>query len=420
MEISKQCLYGGGPATHPKRGVGEHIVPDAIGGVCTLLNTSGHLVCENCNTGPLSHADEELCGRSYLSLVASQELEARLWQAWDIDHDSENLLVEARPRWVDGVLQHLAAYPQIVFEKSGPQIRGDVEEMESFGREKYTQVLLEGVRRTLEAFNKGKRRGLKYEMVMSNAARKGNRYAPRIYAPYSIKEVQQYGKRRQYRLRFITEEDKEFAVKALANMADWKPFTEFKERLGSKVPSFSINYDPVLSMKGLMKIGLNLLAAYCEKTAVNFTSFNEAIRQILEKQADPSMLLAGNGFVKAEGIQDIAVAGAHTFRLVYFNTDVLGKAGQWVIYSCFFGGRIGGIISLPGPDKEEWETLDIAAPINSKEWLLTKSGLFQPLRVQVETTDAKRIVPSLKWQYIQSWMQTSVDPPANGKPPDTA
>jgi hypothetical protein len=325
----------------------------------------------------------------------------------------ENLLIEARPRWDDGVLQHLIPYPQIVFERSGPHIRGDAEEMDSLGRERYTQVLLEGVLRALKAFNKGKRRGLKYEMVMSNAARKGNRYAPRIYAPYSIKELQQAGKRRQYRLRFISDEDKEFAVKELGNMAGWKPFTVFEERLGSRVPNFSITYDPVLSMKGLMKIGLNILAAFCEKTTVNFTSFNEAIRQIFENQADPSMLLAGNGFVKADGIQEIAVAGAHTFRMVYFNTDRLGKAGQWVIYSSFFGGRIGGVISLPGPNKEEWETLDIVAPINSKNWLPKKSGVFQPLRVQVETTDARKLVPSLKWQHIESWMQTSVDPPAN-------
>src|SRR5207248_476062 len=97
-----------------------------------------------------------------------------------------------------------------------------------------------------EAFNKGKRRGLKYEMVMSNAARKGNRYAPRIYAPHSIQEIMRYGKQRQFRLRFISEQDKEFAVNALANMAHWKPFTELKERLGSKVPNISITYDPVL------------------------------------------------------------------------------------------------------------------------------------------------------------------------------
>ena len=180
----------------------------------------------------------------------------------------------------------------------------------------------------------------------------------------------------------------------------------------------SINYDPVLSMKGLMKIGLNLLAAYCEKTLVNHATFNDAIRQILKVQTDPSILLAANGFVKAEGIQDIAVAGAHTFWLVYFNTDVIGKAGQWVIYSCFFGGRIGGVISLPGPNNEEWETLDIVAPINSIEWLPKMSSVCQPLRLQVEITDARKLVPSLKWQYIQSWMQTSVEPPANGRPPD--
>ena len=41
--------------------------------------------------------------------------------------------------------------------------------MESLGRGTYTQVLLEGVPRTLDAFKKGRRRGMRYEMVMSKA-----------------------------------------------------------------------------------------------------------------------------------------------------------------------------------------------------------------------------------------------------------
>jgi hypothetical protein len=82
----------------------------------------------------LSQLDKELCSRSFLSIVASQEIDSYLWQAWDIDHDSNNLLLEARPSWAaDKTLNSLVCYPQITFEPHGPDIRGDCNEMTQFG-----------------------------------------------------------------------------------------------------------------------------------------------------------------------------------------------------------------------------------------------------------------------------------------------
>ena len=118
------CIYCGEPAAGLRKS--EHVLPEAIGGALTIKEACGRVVCHRCNNGVLSHLDQELCSRSYLSVVASQEIGAHVWQAWDVDHSSRNLLVEARPSWKDGELNTLISYPQLTFETAGPELRGDV------------------------------------------------------------------------------------------------------------------------------------------------------------------------------------------------------------------------------------------------------------------------------------------------------
>src|SRR3712207_670182 len=93
----RSCLYCGLPSKKGRQG--EHIVAKAIGGALTLNDVSDRVVCPKCNSGVLSQIDRELCSRSYLSVIASQQIDSHLWQAWDVDHEAENLLVEARPSW---------------------------------------------------------------------------------------------------------------------------------------------------------------------------------------------------------------------------------------------------------------------------------------------------------------------------------
>src|SRR5437867_4421600 len=105
------CIYCGGVAVGLRKG--EHVVQDAIGGAMTIKD-----VCGTCNNS-FSKIDAELCSRSPLSVVASQEIDAHLWQVWDVDHSDKNLLLEAWPDWRR---KSLTQFPQIVFERDGPQI----------------------------------------------------------------------------------------------------------------------------------------------------------------------------------------------------------------------------------------------------------------------------------------------------------
>ena len=117
----------------------------------TLNDVPNRAVCPKCNSGVLSQLDKELCSRSYLSVIASREIGAHLWQAWDVDHESHNLLVDARPAWAaDESLNSLVCYPQITFERSGPVARGDSEEFRRFGQEDAAKVLFQAVRQEME------------------------------------------------------------------------------------------------------------------------------------------------------------------------------------------------------------------------------------------------------------------------------
>src|SRR5262249_33749224 len=142
------CLYCGQPASKGNRN--EHIVPEALGGCLTLNDVpTGRVVCQKCNNGVLSAIDRELCSRSHLSLVASQRINGHFPQAWDVDHADRHQLIEARPNWAeDEMMNSLVCYPQVTFESRGPEVRGDAEEFERFGREDATRLLFKAVRRS--------------------------------------------------------------------------------------------------------------------------------------------------------------------------------------------------------------------------------------------------------------------------------
>ena len=54
------CLYCGQPTKPGARG--EHVIPKAIDGKCTLLDfPPRRRVCQVCNNGVLSQLDDELC-----------------------------------------------------------------------------------------------------------------------------------------------------------------------------------------------------------------------------------------------------------------------------------------------------------------------------------------------------------------------
>jgi hypothetical protein len=393
----RKCIYCGGDVKKERRG--EHIVPEAIGGELTLKEKAGKSVCGRCNNEELSVLDTELCRRSHLSVIASQEIESSLWQVWDIDHSARELLVEARPEWEDGELRRLFNYPQMIFETAGPQIRGDAEQMERLGKDQILNVMIRAVYSAYQRFMAGEKRVFHSERVRTDLSSRGYRLPPRVYSRHSFNEIAKDIHGQSFVFRFLNATDRRFALRAMSQLdaGDKKQFNRSSHYLGSKVPSISLFFDAGLTLRAMMKIAFNLLAAFCTNTVVSCDSFPQMTRLILGKAHPNEHLIAGNGFVHAEDLEELARPGCHCFRITSLENE-------WVVYMSFFGGRIGSVVSFPGPNREEWNTLGIVAPIRAKNWTETKSRLYQPLRVRVDWSNHEAITPSLKLQFAQARM----------------
>jgi len=390
---------------------GEHILPQAIGGALTIKEISGLLVCHTCNNGVLSQIDKELCGRSFLSVVASQELGANIYQAWDVDHTADNLLIEAKPVWKDGDPLSLVAYPQIIFEPGGPQFRGDGEEIERFGREDYLKVLAKAANNAFKRHAAGEKRVLHFESVQSNIEQRGYRLSPRLFTNHSIFEIAENIRSQSFILHYRSANDVRRAFQVLSRLDNPPKFDRWAQKLGSPISAMFSYFELGAATRALMKIGINILAAYCEKTTVNVRSFPIAIRLIMGCFQIDQSVFEKNGFVHSTDLYDLgAIAGSHTFRMVYLNNT-------WKMYSSFFGGRIRAVVDVLGPNKEDWNTLDIVAPIKGKAWRVTKSPLVQPIRdYHIEWHDVHKIAPSLRLHGSASSLRVEKTLPVNGQP----
>lgn len=397
----RKCIYCDTP-TRRTRGKGEHILPEAIGGARTLKHCSDRIVCTTCNNEDLSDIDKEFCSKSHLSIVASQEIGTYLSLCWNIDHSADDLLVESKPTWIDGELAALRCYPQITFEKSGAHARGDAEEMRQFGNDEFYRILTRAAKSAFQRYKAGKK-AIHPERIEKFMTQGGVRLAPRLFSTDSMKAIATKVDNTSFILRYLTEADRKFAMKSLDRLGEEQPFPNRKFFPGSLTPRISHSFNVGDTIRGLMKIGVNLLAAYCPNTPVNPQTFKAAIEMVLGKYQLDSLIVDQNGFVCADGIQDIAAPNqAHSFRLININN-------LWKVYSSFFGGRIGALVQFPGPNKESWNTLDLIAPLNSMEWRATERSLYLPLtRARIEWNDTAKFCPSLKIQSVCSTFRTQM------------
>jgi hypothetical protein len=399
IRIPPTCIYCANAIRKQKRG--EHIVPEAIGGGLTLNQISEKRVCNDCNSTFLSRIDDELCKRSYLSAIASQVLGNDIWQSWDVDTAANNLLIEARPLWVDEMPKSFVCWPQIIFERNGPAIRGDLADMEHIGAEEYEKVLSRAVKAAFERYCKNAKKSLHIERVRTSSMHDRYRFPPRVYTPRSILQIAKKVDQQSFTLRYLTDDDKRFAFDSMSKLNEKKQFKNRSISIGSHEPLFSIYFDAGEAVRGLMKIGLNLVAAYCDNTPVNSETFRDVIALIRGPMSPSPQLLASNGFVPPENLAVIKADG-HSFRLTHFDN-------LWHVYFSFFSGRICAYVWFPGTNYEKWKTADIIAPLKSKDWTLTPRGIITVPRIEVEWKDASKIHPSFKLQYSRTELKVELE-----------
>lgn len=376
------CIYCGQELKKVRRG--EHIVPEAIGGVLTISDVCKvKKVCQKCNNGVLSELDDELCRKSFLSIVSAHELKSLLGQCWDIDHSSDNLLLESTP---DFAGDSQTVCPQMVFETFGAQLRGDHESLQRVGADRCYKVFVRYMLEAFQEFRAGIKRRIHLKRIPTNRFIQSQyRYPPRIFSRSPIDE---FRTGMSFELRALDEGGLKWALSRLDNWDASATLKNLAVHLGAAMGAVRLSFEGGKVLRALVKMGINLLAAYCPNTPVNRDGFRDVIQVIVGELDVASQLLRANGFVVADDVQAIKAASAHSFRLLYMDN-------HWHVYASFFGGRIGSVVRIPGPSRENWICADIVMPIRSRDVRFSTGGLLQPLTVRVEWKDVRLIIPSI-------------------------
>lgn len=376
MSLNRRCMYCG----RQRRLTKEHIIPEALGGRRWRKS-----VCQECNNTVLSRLDKELSERSPLSVIAAFELQKKTTFSWDVDHEDDNLLLEA---WADDKSQSMTQWPQMVFDDAGPQLHGDAEEIQEFGWENFQHLFIKHMLGAFHSVKSGaKRPRIVFERVPTDIP-PIYRYPPRIFA---TRKITDFHHSMRFQCRYRTKADKRRILHALDTWDVSRRFRSFEVRLGSSLPAFKTNFELTTVLRALVKLGINALHLACDKTAVDRQSFSKAIKVVTGEIPVPANLLASNGFVFADDLKSLECPiNSHRLRLLYDD-----RKGFWKVYLAFFGGRAGAFVTFPGPSREKWCTADITAPTDSARWVITKSAIYQALSVRIEWLDMKHIAPSV-------------------------
>jgi hypothetical protein len=363
------CIYCGG-----KDLTREHFVPKSLGGT-----RSAKFACAKCNNGFLSQLDNELAGRSPLSLVAADELRQWFRNSWDVDYANGNLLLEGH---ADSRNRSLTLWPQIVFDDDGPHTYGDNEEIERFGRERFLAVFFQHLLSAFQTLSEKRPRFIAERVLVPAGP---YRFPPRVFAARPIRE---FNNKMHFQCRYVRESDKR---KACAFLADWHlpRRSSVEVRPGSTCPPLRVTYDCLLVLRALIKLGLNLVRCACERTTVHRANFSDTIRLVTGESPIRRHVTTKCGFVYAEDIGQLGCPpSSHKFRLLH-------DRGLWVVYCAFFSGRAGACVQFPGPSQEVWRTLDITAPIGCRDWSMRPSNILLPVRARIEWNDLRKIIPSV-------------------------
>ena len=155
-------------------------------------------------------------------------------------------------------------------------------------------------------------------------------------------------------------------------------------------------------LRALMKTSLNLIAAYCPNTPISREKFGRVIGVIKGDLPVIPALLQNNEFVHAKDVEEISGApNEHCFRLVHVDR-------LWHVYSSFFGGAIGTYVHFPGSNCENWNCLDVAAPIRCKDWREAKRSVIPIMRWRTTWHNSEEVTPTVKMQKYQSRMTATI------------
>jgi len=267
--------------------------------------------------------------------------------------------------------------------------------MKQFGKDAFQQVFVRHMREAFSAFKAGNRSRLNPKRVNQPATFWGRyRYPPRVFAR---RMIDSFESGMSFDFQYRTTADKNFGLSQIDNWKSNRSLEKFHSTSGSEYPVIACLYECDKVVRALLKIAVNLLAAYCPNTPVNRLGFGRVIRVITGEEKTHPALIRDNGFVHSRDVEALSLPdGSHSFRLVYAN-------GSWRVWSSFFGGRIGSFVSFPGRNHENWSWADIRAPLKSRDWRINTSRLWPPpMGRRIQWTNPSEFMPSIPILNLQS------------------
>jgi|GEM_PF-2789252 len=277
------------------------------------------------------------------------------------------------------------------FFDTGPELRFDYRESRQFGLENTCHI----IRRTfLYAFKRllgGDKKALHLERIRDHPAICSEfKFPPRLFTRSSIADLaqrMQSGESTSLLLRYVATND---ALRVFHEIHKFGVVPSSSStvgyELGTSLPPFRCRFDIRVVLRGLIKIGVNLLAAYCGHTPVNCGNFADSTSLVLGFKEVTWADCTRSGFIDPECVRDIARPDSHSFRL-QFDVD----RQVWSVYSVFFGGKVASLVEIAGPSNEPWSRADIFVPLNSRAWSFEVGNVLVPLNPTV-TWDVSRIL----------------------------
>lgn len=303
MPAGVKCIYCKGSTSGVRKG--EHIIPEALG--CTLKL---RCVCNECNSN-FSILDKELCSKSPLSIVVQQELGTESTTNWDYN-EQYDIALEAKilPGFKSPML-----WPQLVLLDKKVYFHFDQDEAEEVGIEDYTQAFHNLVQRSIEQWH-NKNKGIIWERIRRHPDR--GRFPPRFFCRH---EYGNWKRGMTFICRYFDPIDQEQIVHIVSG---WKPVitrSTVSTSLGVVNPEGFHTYERELVLRGLVKIGLNLLAHIHSHNAVNSDTFPMSIKYA-RLGTELTLDLNSNGFITNNTLQaSNCPTKAHKFELSYLDNQ---------------------------------------------------------------------------------------------------
>ncbi len=346
------CIYCG----KYKRRSREHVVLEALGGVDVIEN-----VCNDCNA-LFATNDKTLAVDSPLSLFVRRELQGVGPNTCDIDHNQQDLLLEAQTTPGE---DSVTLKPQIIFDKNNTLAYFGFDDVLLLGVEELMRRLYTRLRRAYGHYkiygpNARKRDHRDQDMIKlmkQDAPREEYRLPPRIYCNKNVRDYT--SKPIMFGLKYVNDIDKTRVLDLLSNV-NWSQYpTNPRMYTGSEMPEIRLNYSINGAIQALVKIGLNLLAFFCRSTKVNIQEFRSAVTWIMNGESPMSYQdLTNFGFIRPDDVIELRCPEkSHKFRLVHDQTRNL-----WKFYAALFEGKVATYVEFSGPNKESWATMDVVQP----------------------------------------------------------